>query len=411
MIPMELFQKYITETWGMTAQLAPWLLVGFALAGLISLGLRRSLVTRVLGKPGLGSILKATLVGVPMPLCSCGVIPVAAAIREKGAGKGATAAFLASTPETGIDSAIATWGMMGPLMALVRIVMAFVSGISAGLLVQFVTRHEHDVKKAPAPEKDCHEEPEEPRQSVADALRYAFVTMPKDMAPSLFTGILLAGAVSAFIPADFFTSIGVHGLLAYVFVTLVAVPLYVCSTGSIPLALAMIQAGFTPGGALVFLISGPATNAATIATMRRYLGTRAIIAYLVAIIGSAWIAGTLIDAGLGKESILAQMPMHTSQPGPFGNIAAAILTLLMLRGLWTRLASRKGGASCCCDDSKNMKHETESCSCGHDAKKEEVTTSCCHGEEAKPKQNCCEHEEDSTPNKKDCGCRHKKHGE
>ena len=176
---MELFQKYLAETWAMTSQLAPWLLVGFALAGFISLALRRSLVTRVLGKPGIGSIVKATLVGVPMPLCSCGVIPVAAAIREKGAGKGATAAFLASTPETGIDSAVATWGMLGPVMMLVRIVMAFVTGIVAGLLVQFVTRHEKE--PTPAHEED-HEHAAEPRQSIADALRYAFIIMPRDMA-------------------------------------------------------------------------------------------------------------------------------------------------------------------------------------------------------------------------------------
>jgi hypothetical protein len=397
---MELFQKYLAETWAMTSQLAPWLLVGFALAGFISLALRRSLVTRVLGKPGIGSIVKATLVGVPMPLCSCGVIPVAAAIREKGAGKGATAAFLASTPETGIDSAVATWGMLGPVMMVVRIVMAFVTGITAGLLVQFVTRHE---KEATPAHEEGHNHAAEPRQSIADALRYAFTTMPRDMAPSLFTGILLAGAVAAFIPADFFARIGVHGILAYVVVTLFAVPLYVCSTGSIPLALAMMQAGFTPGGALVFLISGPATNAATIATMRRYLGTRAIVAYLAAIIGTAWIAGALIDAGLGKESILAQMPHDMSSPSVIGQICAVILTALMLRGLWARLGiGKRGGktASCCNHATPATTKAAHSCCC-HGAQKatEKTASICCHdkaepaAESPKP-GSCCQSEGD-----------------
>jgi len=284
---METATRYLHELWSMTAQIAPWMLVGFALAGLMSMFVSRRLVLKVLGRPGMGSIVKATLVGVPMPLCSCGVIPVAAEIREKGATKGATAAFLASTPETGVDSAFATWGMLGPLMALTRIFLAFVTGILAGSFVSLATRGRDD---ALPPARDDDATPASLGSRAMEALRHAFVKMPGDIAPSLVVGMLLAAVVAAFVPEEGFAFLGHGGLATYVGITLIALPMYVCSTGSIPLAAAMLQAGFSPGGALVFLVSGPATNIATIVAMRKYLGTRAIWAYLAAIVTTAWTA-------------------------------------------------------------------------------------------------------------------------
>jgi uncharacterized membrane protein YraQ (UPF0718 family) len=383
---MDFITRFATETWSMTTQLAPWLLLGFALAGIISVFVSRDLVTHYLGKPGLSGIVKATLVGVPMPLCSCGVIPVAAAIREKGASKGATAAFLASTPETGIDSAIATWGMLGPVMAVLRVCLAFVTGILAGLFVEFLTRGE---KTAETPAKaeasvDASESKSEPADAsccasretkaggaghkVAAALRYAFLTMPRDMAVSLTTGILLAALVSTLLPGDFFAGLAASGPLAYVVITLFAVPLYVCSTGSIPLAVAMVHSGFTPGGALVFLLSGPATNAATITTMRRYLGTRAIVGYLAAIVLTAWTAGYVVDAGVGREAIIGQMPHQMAETGPFGVVTGIGLALMILAGLLARLTagieSRQAGAeSCHCGPKTPVREEKDHCCC------------------------------------------------
>jgi uncharacterized protein len=388
---MDFIKTYLHEIWTMTTQLAPWLLLGFALAGLISLFIRRSLVTRVLGKPGIGSIVKATLIGVPMPLCSCGVIPVAAAIREKGAGKGATAAFLASTPETGVDSFVATWGMLGPVMACVRVVVAFFTGILSGTLVQFVTRREKD-EFAAAEEENCA--CKEPRPTLRDALKYAFVTMPKDMAPSLAFGILAAAAISALVPGDFFASFGSTGVFAYLVITLIAVPLYVCSTGSIPLALAMINSGFSPGCALVFLISGPATNITTIVTMRRYLGTRAIAAYLFAIVVVAWTAGAIVDAGFGRETIMGQMPHHMAEASLPGIVSAVILLVLIARGLIARVIDKLSPSSmasccrakaeekgeCCCNKEKETGASatgSDECHCRDD--KSDKGGACCHG--------------------------------
>jgi uncharacterized membrane protein YraQ (UPF0718 family) len=404
---MHFLSNYLHEVWTLTAQLAPWLLLGFALAGLISLFVRRALVTRILGKPGLGSIVKATLIGVPMPLCSCGVIPVAAAIREKGAGRGATASFLASTPETGVDSFVATWGMLGPVMACVRVVVAFFTGIFSGVLVQFVTRHDKD-EFAGAGEEKCS--CSEPRAKVMDALKYAFITMPKDMAPSLVFGILAAAAISALVPGDFFASFGATGIWAYLVITLIAVPLYVCSTGSIPLALAMINSGFSPGCALVFLISGPATNVATIVTMRRYLGTKAIAAYLFAIIAVAWTAGAVVDAGFGRETIMGQMPHDMSSVSIFGAISAVILLALVLRGLFARLLDRcrASGASCCAASS-------EHCSCHTSAANDAASDCCCHKSSEASSEDCHCHDSDSgatgeSSGEEDCHCHEEKGG-
>jgi len=354
---MEYVAKYFIETWSMMTQLAPWLLLGFALAGIISIFLRREMVAKMLGGKGFGSIFRATLIGVPLPLCSCGVIPVAAAVREKGAGKGATAAFLASTPETGVDSAIATWGMLGPLMAVVRIAVAFVTGILAGIFVRFVTRNERDDEITTA----ADDEKSGKRPTIADGIRYAFMTMPDDMAGSLATGILLAGAVAALLPGDFFAASGMNGAVAYLVTTLVAIPLYVCSTGSIPLAAAMIHAGFSPGCALVFLITGPATNMTTIATMRRYLGAKAIAAYLSAIVLTAWGAGLFIDAGLGAETIMGDMPHAMGKASLVGNVCAAILAVMILKGLAMRLILTKK-ASCECECERES-GERKSCCC------------------------------------------------
>lgn len=394
---MDTFNAFLWGTWALVAEVAPWLLVGFALAGLISILLKRSYVERLLGRPGIGSLFKATLVGVPMPLCSCGVIPVAAAIREHGASKGATAAFLASTPQTGVDSIAATWGLLGPFLAWVRVVIAFVSGILAGLFVSWVTREDEPGKPAkateqpcccgdktkpattPAPataeaeaccahsgepsdhccadeehhhsqaghhdheatEASCHAEPAataEPGlgKKLGQALRYGFVTLPQDMVLSLTLGLVLAGAIGALLPAGMFADLGLTGFWAYAAITALSVPLYVCSTGSIPFAYVLLQAGLSPGGVLVFLVAGPATNAATLTTMRRYIGIRGLAAYLAAIVGTAWVAGALVDAGLGKQAVLQHIHEHALTPSAFQHVAGIALILMLAHAAWQR---------------------------------------------------------------------------
>lgn len=361
---MSLIHKILIETWQVIAEVAPYLLLGFLLAGLFSLLVKRKHVEKVLGKPGIWSVLKATLIGVPMPLCSCGVIPMAASLRNRGASKGATAAFLASTPETGVDSIAATWGLLGPFLAVTRVVLAFFSGILAGLLVQLFTGEKKSDKGQRLAEHlaDVSVEEEE-RFTIKEALRYGFITMPRDLVVSLSLGLIVAGLAASLLPADFLTRIGVHGITAYLLITVTAFPLYICSTGSIPFAYALASAGLSPGAVVVFLVAGPATSAATIATLRSYLGNRAVVGYVTALVITSWSAGLIVDAGFGRDAILSHLHGHEMEPGWFAQTCGVALIGLLGLAAYFRWRAHSGDGCCgdhsaCCasEEDRATKH-------------------------------------------------------
>ena len=268
-----------------------------------------------------------------MPLCSCGVIPVAAALRRDGAGKGATTAFLASTPQTGVDSIFATWGMLGGLFALVRVVAAFVSGLVSGVLVDAFDKKEAAPDAAPvSPRTD-----RKPglRAAVREVLQYGFVTMPSDIGRSLLVGLAVAALISALIPADVLSGWIGGGALGFLLITLLAVPMYVCSTGSIPVALALIHVGLSPGAALVFLIAGPATNAATISTLWKIVGRRSVLLYLASIIGTAWLFGFLFNAVLA-DAVCEAVCEHAMASSWGGHLWALALLAVLANALRPR---------------------------------------------------------------------------
>ncbi|MGY8695655.1 MAG: permease, partial [Verrucomicrobiia bacterium] len=233
---MDLLQNYLSETWLLIAEMGPYLLLGFLVAGALHRWISEAWIESKLGKPGLKSIVLASLVGVPMPLCSCGVIPVTASLRDKGASKGAAASFLTSTPQTGVDSILATWGMLGPVFAIYRVIVAFVSGIAVGTLVDRFGAQEI----SPASPKS---NPHEKKPTWAESLRYGMLTMPADIAASLTIGFLLAGIISALAPDNLLANLPGGVYSSILLTTLIAVPFYICSTGSIPLALALIASG------------------------------------------------------------------------------------------------------------------------------------------------------------------------
>ncbi len=325
----------VQSFWLMAGEMAPYLLFGFLMAGVLRVLVKQEFVERHLGRRGFRQTLKATLIGVPMPLCSCGVIPVAAALRRDGAGKGATAAFLASTPQTGVDSILATWGLLGGVFALIRVAAAFFSGLVSGFLVD-VFDHETDKGAPKVPPAPVEKEP-----VMLGALRhvfqYGFVTLPADIGKSLLIGLVAAGAISALIPADFFAGRLGNSLFTFPLITLFAVPMYVCSTGSIPMALALIHLGVSPGAALVFLIAGPATNAATISTLWKIVGRRTVLIYLISIIGTSWLFGILFNTFL--YDVARQAACHAAGSGAAGirgHIWAAVLGGVLIHALWPR---------------------------------------------------------------------------
>jgi uncharacterized membrane protein YraQ (UPF0718 family) len=330
---------YLPDTlkacWAVTEAMAPYLLLGFFISGLLRIALTPAWVRRHMGRPGLWQILKSSLIGVPLPLCSCGVIPVGLSLRKQGASRGATVAFLASTPQTGVDSIAATWSLLGPVVAMVRMIAAFVSGLLAGVLVEWT----YPPETAPA------EKPTDPNAGPTDPWwkrmwEHGFVTLPRDMARPLLLGILISGLLTVLVPPGFFQDRVPGGWVSYVIMLAVGIPMYVCSTGSIPIAVGFVHMGFSPGAALVFLVAGPATNAATIATLWTRIGKRGTALYLAAIAVSALAAGWATDTWL-KSSVFStavQRMEHceTVSLNPIAIGFAVILLILILPGLWQR---------------------------------------------------------------------------
>jgi uncharacterized membrane protein YraQ (UPF0718 family)/copper chaperone CopZ len=272
--------------------MSPYLILGFLISGVLSVMISPRWVEKHLGGSRYGSIIKATLLGVPLPLCSCGVIPVAASLRKHGANKGATTSFLISTPQTGVDSILATYGLLGPFFALFRPLAAFITGIIGGVLVSAIDEDK------PLKREDSEGLPEEqltfPRKIKA-ALSYGLITLPGEIARALIVGILVAGLISTFVSSDFVSQYIGNYYLTMLLMLAIGIPIYVCSTSSIPIAIGFMHMGVSPGAAFVFLISGPATNAAAISVVFKVLGRVAAFIYIGTVMAGSLAGGFIFD--------------------------------------------------------------------------------------------------------------------
>lgn len=295
---------FLRTFWDVLALMSPWLLVGFLLAGVLSVLMPHELAVKAMGRAkGWRGILNAVLIGVPLPICSCGVLPLSAGLRKAGAGKGAIAAFLISTPQTGLDSILATYALMGPVFAVARPLAAFATGLAGGAVINALT---DDDDEPNAPRKKCghchhcHTSEACDRRDggiVARMLRAGFVELLGEIARPLAVGLVVSAAVTAYLPAGFIASaFGANDWLAMPAMALVGFPMYVCSTAAIPIAASLVAKGLTPGAAFVFLVVGPAINAASLATVAKLIGRRAAIAYALVIAVGAIAFGILVNA-------------------------------------------------------------------------------------------------------------------
>lgn len=294
----------ITELLQIALTAAPWLLLGLVIAGLIKAWLPERLLQRWMGGRGLGSIVRAAVIGMPLPLCSCGAIPTAIALHRGGAGRGPTTSFLISTPGVGVDSILLTSVLLGPLMAVLRVGGALVTAIVTGLLVGFT----RDAAKASptvasggcCSSSGCHDhhananEPE----GLRAGLRYAFSDLLDDISAWMFAGLLLAGVLVTLVPPDTLAQFS-GGILALILMAVVGIPLYICAAAATPVAAGLLLAGISPGMALVFLLAGPITSLATLAILRRELGNTALTVYLVCVLTVTVLVGWLFDAAVG----------------------------------------------------------------------------------------------------------------
>lgn len=345
-LTVETLLHILKETWSVTALMAPYLLFGFLMAGALSVWISPQWLERHLGGGGAGPVVKATLFGIPLPLCSCGVIPVAASLRRHGASRSATVSFLLSTPQTGLDSILATYAVLGPLFAIYRPLVALWTGLIGGGMVQVLEGPaEADAPSKPPADDTGEEEITGFAAKVRAALRYALVVLPRDIGGALVVGVLVAGALSALVPPHLLQEHLGTGLLPMLVLMAAGVPLYVCATASVPIAAGFLYVGATPGAALAFLVVGPATNAATITTVWRVLGKRVALIYLGTVVGSALVGGWLLDqlAPWTAENLpaLSVTPHHGEGIGLIESLFGLAL-LAVLVGSWYA-GRRKGG--------------------------------------------------------------------
>jgi len=329
-------QSIVVGFWATIAEMSPFLLFGFAVAGALSVLVSQAFIERHLGGGGVWPLIKASLFGVPLPLCSCGVIPVSMSLHKHGAGKGATVSFLLSTPQTGMDSIFVTLSLLGPVFAVFRPLAAFVTGIVGGGLVNIVSAPPQKQE----PEKDkCTDEcctATGGAGRIKTAFKYAFVTLPRDIGKAMLVGIAIAAVISAIVPNDYFADKLGHPILVMVFVMVLGIPVYVCATASVPVAAVLILKGLTPGAALVFLMTGPATNAASFVTIWKILGRTTAITYLATVAACALAGGILLDyiAANLQFNVGTQSPWML--PPIIKQISAVLLLSILARAILTK---------------------------------------------------------------------------
>ena len=319
---------FLREMWGLCLEMAPYLLLGMLVSGLISIFIDSSFIFKHIGQKNAGSVLKSTLFGIPLPLCSCGVIPVAATLRESGASKGATVSFLVSTPQTGVDSIFLTYGMLGPMFALFRPLAALASGFFSGIVIN---NFDHDMHHHLSESDNDPKTKESLDKRIISGVKYGFLTLPADIAIPLTQGLVVAAAIAILIPPQFIAEhFSSSNLIQYTMMLAVSLPIYVCATASIPIAVALMAKGITPGAAFIFLMAGPATNASSIAVIKNILGKRTLYHYLVLIAFTAISFGYILDNFLTVT--LPDMSSHTHHHvmDDYGSIILSVIFLVIL---------------------------------------------------------------------------------
>ena len=341
----------LRTTFYLFIEMAPYLMLGLVFVGLLNLFFTKDLIVRHIGKKDFLSVFKAAMFGVPLPLCSCGVIPSAVYMSKNGASRPAVVSFLISTPQTGIDSIIATYGMLGPVMAVFRPVAALIMGIAGGLAVKIANFKDEEKNDTPLIAVDEYE----PSNSSGKfsryfdkLVRYPFMEFLDDISTQFIVGLFIAGLITFFIPENFFSgSIISNGIVGMLVLIAIGIPMYVCATASIPIAISLIMKGFSPGVAFVFLAAGPATNAASIAVLSKVLGKKTTIMFILVISVLSMVFGLLLDWifvawNINIHTQMTHIHSHDmSQTGIFQWIISGIFLILLLLSVYRKYIGPK----------------------------------------------------------------------
>ncbi|MBO5810774.1 MAG: permease [Bacteroidales bacterium] len=329
----------------MLCQMAPYLLLGFLMAGLLHVFVPSNFFERHLAKENFKSVLLAALIGVPLPLCSCGVIPTAISLRKDGASRGATVSFMISTPQIGVDSIIATYSMMGLPFAIVRPLAALLTSIAGGAVTTWFSKDEIIVRQ------NCScENKDNRRNKLVELLKYSFIDLVQNIGKWLVIGLIIGTLITVLIPDSFFANLNLPSIVTMLIVLAIAVPMYVCSTGSIPIAAALMLKGLSPGAALVLLIAGPGVSIASLLVVGKSLGKKQLLFYLGSIIFGSIISGLFVDYFLPREwfaiTSLCESTGHCASNGVmnaswFEIISGIVLVLLLINAFMLKFFKKE----------------------------------------------------------------------
>ena len=334
---MDIFNTFIM----LLNEMSPYLLLGFLAAGILHSFVPQSLYAKHLAGSDWRSVVKAAMFGIPLPLCSCGVLPTAVSLRNNGASRAASTSFLIATPQTGVDSIAATYSLLGLAFAVIRPVAALVTALFGGMLVVRVEQSE-DVNHGENCDSHCDGDDCECRSvqkattlggKVAEALHYGFIDMMKSIGRWLVIGLVVATLITVCVPDDFFAVFAQYPVLNMIVVLALSIPMYVCATGSIPIALSLMLKGLTPGAALVLLMAGPAANFASVLVINRAFGKRTTVAYLASIIGGAMTFGLLVDYVLPASWFVPQLAdemVKCSHCASWLNVVCSVVLVALL---------------------------------------------------------------------------------
>ena len=339
---MELIIEFFSALYDLSNAMALYIIFGLAFAGIMHELVPETLVTKHLGNENISSVIKSTIFGIPLPVCSCGVIPLASSIKKSGASKGATLSFLISTPITGVDSILATYGMFGWIFTLYRVITSMVIAMLAGILTNIfdkeiiketvVAEEEEEENNSCCSSSTCSDETKVKQKfSLKKAMKYAFVTLLGDIAKPLLWGLIIGALITIAIPQNLSAILVEYSWLSYLITIAIAVPMYVCATASLPIAAALMLSGVSAGAAFVFLSAGPATNTVTIGVVKKMLGTTSLYIYLGTIIFGSVLFGLGLDFVFDINSIDAKSLVHVPEEVSLLEIlSSTILWSLML---------------------------------------------------------------------------------
>ena len=342
---MTWLSEIAAATWEVYLLASPFVLLGLVTAGLVHILVPEERIARWLGKPGLGSTAKAALLGVPLPLCSCAVVPVTIELSRKGASREASLAFLVSTPETGVDSILLTYGLMGPVMAIARPIAALVTSFVASISSLFwkdTPPSEPSLPSDEAVDECCAPDPTPaPKNRLASALRYGFVEMIDEIGFWLVLGLIVTGVITASVPESTIHAVVGSGPRALLTLLILGIPLYMCASASTPIAAALLLKGISPGAAIVFLLAGPATNASSLVLITRFFGRKFLILFLLSVVATTLAFGWSLDWFLDQTSwtvipAFGEEDEHLTGWTGIGSalILGALLLASVARGSW-----------------------------------------------------------------------------